>query len=248
MSSPAGASGINARQGYARPFLHLELCAAQARRLPHRRTLTGTSRDTSRVYLLGASLYCRILFRAGFPLPGAALSPGLLPEGAGEGVGVSGHGPGQGAVAGSMPRSGARSSWSYPAPGSDRGRLDRVEDGGVALVDAAPHPLTRFPGRISVEHPGGGGLAGVAAEFGRPGTSGGGTSVRRRPACRISRPRLRSNGTVRYQNCPNACRHARIGRPGRVMRRIGQAASRSQVLRCRGCSGVEKAILATTTP
>jgi hypothetical protein len=43
-----------------------------------------------------------------------------------------------------------------------------------------------------------------------------------------------SNGTVRYQNCPNACcRHARIGRSGRVMRRIGQVASRSQVLRCR---------------
>ena len=33
-----------------------------------------------------------------------------------------------------------------------------------------------------------------------------------------------------------------------VMRRLGQAASRSQVLRCQGCSGVEKAILATTTP
>jgi len=58
-----------------------------------------------------------------------------------------------------------------------------------------------------------------------------------------------SNGTVRYQNCPNACcRHARIGRSGRVMRRLGQAASCSQVLRCQGCSGVEKAILATTTP
>ena len=41
-------------------------------------------------------------------------------------------------------------------------------------------------------------------------------------------------GTVRYPNCPNACcRHAQIGRSGRVMRRIGQAASRSQVLRCR---------------
>jgi dihydrofolate reductase len=51
------------------------------------------------------------------------------------------------------------------------------------------------------------------------------------------------NGTVRYQNCPNACcRHARIGRSGRVMRRLGQAASRSQVLRRQGCSGVEKAI------
>ena len=61
--------------------------------------------------------------------------------------------------------------------------------------------------------------------------------------------RVDVNGTVRYQNCPNACcRHARIGRSGRVMRRIGQAASRSQVLRCRGYSGVEKAILATTTP
>ena len=61
--------------------------------------------------------------------------------------------------------------------------------------------------------------------------------------------RAPSNGTVRYQNCPNACcRHARIGRSGRVMRRLGQAASRSQVLRCQGCSGVEKAILATTTP
>ena len=33
-----------------------------------------------------------------------------------------------------------------------------------------------------------------------------------------------------------------------VMRRLGQAASPSQVLRCQGCSGVEKAILATTTP
>jgi site-specific recombinase XerD len=50
------------------------------------------------------------------------------------------------------------------------------------------------------------------------------------------------------QNCPNACcRYARIGRPGRVMRRLGQAASGSQVLRRRVCSGVEKAILATTT-
>jgi hypothetical protein len=78
-------------------------------------------------------------------------------------------------------------------------------------------------------------------------TTGGGTSVSRLPARRISRSRV--NGTVRYQNCPNACcRHARIGRSGRVMRRLGQAASRSQVLRCQGCSGVEKAILATTTP
>jgi SRSO17 transposase len=33
-------------------------------------------------------------------------------------------------------------------------------------------------------------------------------------------PTASSNGTVRYQNCPNACcRHARIGRSGRVMRR-----------------------------
>jgi hypothetical protein len=77
-------------------------------------------------------------------------------------------------------------------------------------------------------------------------TTGGGTSVSRLPARRISRSRV--NGTVRYQNCPNACcRHARIGRSGRVMRRLGEAASRSQVLRCQGCSGVEKAILATTT-
>ena len=61
--------------------------------------------------------------------------------------------------------------------------------------------------------------------------------------------RAPSNGTVRFQNCRNACcRHARIGRSGRVMRGLGQAASRSQVLRCRGCSGVERAILATTTP
>src|SRR5580693_1414819 len=54
-------------------------------------------------------------------------------------------------------------------------------------------------------------------------TTGGGTSVSRLPARRISRSRV--NGTVRYQNCPNACcRHARIGRSGRVMRRLGQAA------------------------
>jgi hypothetical protein len=102
-------------------------------------------------------------------LPGAAFSPGLLPEGAGGGVGVSGHGPGQGAVAGLHAEVAGEVVLVVPGPGSDRGRLDRVEDGGVALVDAAPHPLVRFPGRISVEHPGGGGLAGVAAEFGRPG-------------------------------------------------------------------------------
>ena len=40
----------------------------------------------------------------------------------------------------------------------------------------------------------------------------------------------------------------RPGRSERVMRRLGQAASRSQVLRCQGCSGAEKAILATTRP
>jgi hypothetical protein len=54
--------------------------------------------------------------------------------------------------------------------------------------------------------------------------------------------------TARYQNCPIACgRHARIGRPGRVMRRLGQAASpfvgaqAPRVLRCQGCSGVKGA-------
>jgi hypothetical protein len=64
-----------------------------------------------------------------------------------------------------------------------------------------------------------------------------------------SHPHRRAGKLVRYQGCLNACcRHARIGRSGRVMRRLGQAASRSQVLRRQGCSGVEKAILATTAP
>ena len=36
--------------------------------------------------------------------------------------------------------------------------------------------------------------------------SGRGTSVSRRPACRISRSRVRFNGTVGYQNCLNTCR------------------------------------------
>jgi hypothetical protein len=49
-------------------------------------------------------------------------------------------------------------------------------------------------------------------------------------------PSLISNGTVGYQNYPDACcRHARIGRSGRVMRRLSQAAGR------RGCSGVKGA-------
>lgn len=71
-------------------------------------------------------MYCRILFRAGFPLPGAAFSPGLLPEGVGEGVGVSGHGPGQGAVAGLDAEVAGEVVLVMPGGGADRGPLGRA--------------------------------------------------------------------------------------------------------------------------
>jgi hypothetical protein len=157
---------------------------------------------------------------------------GLLPEAAGEGVRVGRHGAGRARSRGSMPRSRARSSSVYPAAGPIAGGLAASRTAG------SPSPMPRSV-RWPASRPGSSALA----------TMGGGTSVSRLPARRISRSRVRSNGTVRYQNCPNACcRHARFGRSGRVMRRLGQAAGRSPVLRCQGCSGVEKAIPATTTP
>jgi len=175
---------------------------------------------------------------------------GFLPEGVGEGVGVSGHGPGQGAVAGPHAEVGGEVVLVVPDPrvrsraaGSRRGRRGRPRRCRAAPAGTFPRAyFRRTPRRRrSCRRRGR-----VRPPWRR---AGAGTLVRRRPACRISRSRLRSNGTVRYQDCPDACcRHARIGRWGRVMRRIGQAASRSQVLRCRGCSGVEKAIPATTTP
>ena len=53
---------------------------------------------------------------------------------------------------------------AVPGGGSDRRRLDRVEDGGIAVVDSAQHPLVGVGG-VAVEDPGGGCLAGVPAEF-----------------------------------------------------------------------------------
>ena len=64
-----------------------------------------------------------------------------------------------------MPRSRARSSWSYPAAGPIAGGSVAPRTAGVALFDAAQHLLAFFPGRVSVEDPAGGGLARVAAEF-----------------------------------------------------------------------------------
>ena len=110
---------------------------------------------------------------------------GFLPEGAGEGIGIGGHGAGQGAVAGFDAEVPGEVAGVVPGPGADRGRLGRVEDGGIALFDAAQHPLVLFPGRVSVEHPAGGSLPGVAAELLRLGDERGGTSVRRRAACKI---------------------------------------------------------------
>ena len=52
-----------------------------------------------------------------------------------------------------------------PGGGADRGRLDRVEDGKVAVVDAARHPLAGVLGSVAVEDPAGGCLARAAAEF-----------------------------------------------------------------------------------
>ena len=85
---------------------------------------------------------------------------GFLPEGAGEGVGVGGHGAGQAAVGGIDAEVAGEVVLGVPGGGADRGRLGRVEDGGVAFFDAAQHPLVRFLGRVPVEDPAGGGLAG----------------------------------------------------------------------------------------
>jgi hypothetical protein len=51
---------------------------------------------------------------------------GLLPEGAGEGFGVGGHGPGQGAVAGVDAEVAGEVVLVVPGGGADRGRLGRA--------------------------------------------------------------------------------------------------------------------------
>jgi len=111
---------------------------------------------------------------------------GFLPVGIGEGVGVGGHGAGQAAVGGLDAEVAGEVAGVVPGGGADRWRLGRVEDGGVAFVDAAQYALVLFLGRVPVEDPAGGGLAGGAAEFFGLGDERGGTSVRRRPACKFS--------------------------------------------------------------
>ena len=111
---------------------------------------------------------------------------GFLPEREGEGVGVGGHGAGQAAVGGPGAEVAGEIARVVPGGGADGGRLGRVEDRGVAFFDAAQYPLVLFPGRVPVEDPAGGGLASSAAEFPGLGDERGGTSVRRRPACKIS--------------------------------------------------------------
>lgn len=95
--------------------------------------------------------------------------PGFLPEGAGEGTGERGHGPGQGAVLWFDAEVAGEVVLVIPGGRADRGRLGCGEDGGIAVSDAAQHPLVFRPGRASAGRPGGGGLAGVAAELLRPG-------------------------------------------------------------------------------
>src|SRR5450755_2207819 len=94
---------------------------------------------------------------------------GFLPEAAGEGVRVCGHGAGQGAVAGFDAEVAGEVILVIPGGRPDRGRLDRVQDGGVSLLDAAQHPLVGVLGGAAVEDPARGCLAGVAAEFLRGG-------------------------------------------------------------------------------
>ena len=60
----------------------------------------------------------------------------------------------------------------YPAAGPIAAVLDRVEDGRVAVVDAAQHPLVRLLGGVAVKHPAGGDLADVPAGFLRLGDDG----------------------------------------------------------------------------
>jgi len=93
---------------------------------------------------------------------------GFLPEAAGEGVRIGVHGAGQGAVAG-FDAEVAGEVVLVPGAGADRGLLDHVEDGGVAVLDAAQHPLVGVLGTVAVEDPARGCLAGVAAEFLRGG-------------------------------------------------------------------------------
>ena len=92
--------------------------------------------------------------------------PGVnLPETAGEGVAICCRCAGQGAVAGLDTEVAGEAGLVIPGGGADRGRLDRVEDGKVALVDAARHPLAGVLGGVAVQDPAGGCLAGAAAEF-----------------------------------------------------------------------------------
>jgi hypothetical protein len=90
---------------------------------------------------------------------------GFLPEAAGEGVGVGRHGAAHGAAAGFDAEVAGEVVLAVPGGRAGRGRLEGVEDGGVALVDAVQHPLPGAIGGAAVEGPAGGCLAGVAAEF-----------------------------------------------------------------------------------
>ncbi|HLM88029.1 MAG TPA: hypothetical protein VK284_03220 [Streptosporangiaceae bacterium] len=65
----------------------------------------------------------------------------FCPEAAGEGVG--GHGAGQGGVAGFQAEVAGEVVLVVPGGRADRGRLDRVENGGVTLVDAAGNSTCR---------------------------------------------------------------------------------------------------------
>jgi hypothetical protein len=113
-------------------------------------------------------------------LPGAAFRrrPGLLlaavvaggplgfpPEAAGEGVRIGRHGARQGAVAGIDAEVAGEAVLGVPGGRADRGRPGRVEDGRVAVLDAAQRPLVRLVGGAAAGHPAGGCLAGVPAEF-----------------------------------------------------------------------------------
>ncbi len=94
---------------------------------------------------------------------------GFVPEGVGVGVGVGGRGLWAGRGRRARGRGRGEVVLVLHGHGADRGRLGRVEDGGVAVVDAVQHPLVCLLWGVAVEDPGGGRVVGVAPEFGGPG-------------------------------------------------------------------------------
>jgi len=111
---------------------------------------------------------------------------GFLPEGIGEGAGVGGHGAGQAPVGGLDAEVAGEVAGVVPGGRADGGRLGRVEDGGVAIFDAAQYPLVLFLGVFPSKTWPAAVLPAPRPSSSALATSGGGTSVRRRPACRIS--------------------------------------------------------------